>query len=130
MRLKLTSAAIPGWFAVALSLLLLAGGHAYAQASDLKLEVQLIWGTNDKQSPDPKHKPVAPEVLNKLKELPADKAVKPVPLFGMEMPAIAYCNFLNLHSSHHRGQLSSYLRPMGAKVPAIYGGSADEPMQH
>ena len=28
---------------------------------------------------------------------------------------------------HHRGQLSSYLRPMGAKVPAIYGPSADEP---
>ena len=28
---------------------------------------------------------------------------------------------------HHRGQLSSYLRPMGAKVPAIYGPSADDP---
>lgn len=27
---------------------------------------------------------------------------------------------------HHRGQLSSYLRPMGAKVPAIYGPSADD----
>jgi uncharacterized damage-inducible protein DinB len=27
---------------------------------------------------------------------------------------------------HHRGQLSSYLRPMGAKVPSIYGPSADE----
>jgi uncharacterized damage-inducible protein DinB len=27
---------------------------------------------------------------------------------------------------HHRGQLSSYLRPMGANVPAIYGPSADE----
>ncbi|HEY6968084.1 MAG TPA: DinB family protein [Candidatus Angelobacter sp.] len=27
---------------------------------------------------------------------------------------------------HHRGQLSTYLRPMGAKVPAIYGPSADE----
>jgi uncharacterized damage-inducible protein DinB len=26
---------------------------------------------------------------------------------------------------HHRGQLSSYLRPMGGKVPAIYGPSAD-----
>ncbi|MGH9456964.1 MAG: DinB family protein [Thermoanaerobaculia bacterium] len=26
---------------------------------------------------------------------------------------------------HHRGQLSSYLRPMGAKVPAIYGPSGD-----
>lgn len=27
---------------------------------------------------------------------------------------------------HHRGQMSSYLRPMGSKVPAIYGPSADE----
>ncbi len=27
---------------------------------------------------------------------------------------------------HHRGQLSTYLRIMGAKVPSIYGGSADE----
>jgi uncharacterized damage-inducible protein DinB len=26
---------------------------------------------------------------------------------------------------HHRGQLSTYLRPMGSKVPAIYGPSAD-----
>jgi len=28
---------------------------------------------------------------------------------------------------HHRGQLSAYLRPMGAKVPSIYGPSADDP---
>jgi len=28
---------------------------------------------------------------------------------------------------HHRGQLTTYLRPMGAKVPQIYGPSADEP---
>jgi uncharacterized damage-inducible protein DinB len=28
---------------------------------------------------------------------------------------------------HHRGQLSSYLRPMGGKVPSIYGPSADDP---
>jgi uncharacterized damage-inducible protein DinB len=27
---------------------------------------------------------------------------------------------------HHRGQLSSYLRPMGGKVPAIYGPSGDD----
>ena len=27
---------------------------------------------------------------------------------------------------HHRGQLSTYLRPMGSKVPSIYGPSADE----
>lgn len=28
---------------------------------------------------------------------------------------------------HHRGQLSVYLRPMGGKVPSIYGPSADDP---
>lgn len=27
---------------------------------------------------------------------------------------------------HHRGQLSAYLRPMGGKVPAIYGPSGDD----
>ena len=32
-----------------------------------------------------------------------------------------------LDAIHHRGQLSSYLRPMGAKVPSIYGPSADDP---
>jgi uncharacterized damage-inducible protein DinB len=26
---------------------------------------------------------------------------------------------------HHRGQLSTYIRPLGGKVPAIYGPSAD-----
>ena len=30
------------------------------------------------------------------------------------------------HWVHHRGQLTVYLRLMGAKVPAIYGPSADE----
>jgi hypothetical protein len=33
---------------------------------------------------------------------------------------------LLLDAIHHRGQLSTYLRAMGAKVPSIYGGSADE----
>jgi uncharacterized damage-inducible protein DinB len=31
-----------------------------------------------------------------------------------------------LDQIHHRGQLSTYLRPMGSTVPAIYGPSADE----
>ena len=35
--------------------------------------------------------------------------------------------FLNNHSIHHRGELATYLRPMGSKVPSIYGGSYDEP---
>jgi uncharacterized damage-inducible protein DinB len=28
---------------------------------------------------------------------------------------------------HHRGQLSTYIRPMGGRVPSIYGPSGDEP---
>ena len=30
-----------------------------------------------------------------------------------------------LDAVHHRGQLSTYIRPMGGKVPSIYGPSAD-----
>jgi uncharacterized damage-inducible protein DinB len=30
---------------------------------------------------------------------------------------------------HHRGQLSTYLRPMGGKIPPIYGPTADDPGQ-
>ncbi len=66
----------------------------------------------------------------KLNELTGEKLSAPIQLFpGMELPAVAYLNFLNLHSAHHRGQLSAYLRPMGSKVPSIYGGSADEPFE-
>jgi uncharacterized damage-inducible protein DinB len=49
--------------------------------------------------------------------------------FGMKMPIAIYLGWAVNHTIHHRGQLSAYLRPMGAKVPSIYGGSADEPMQ-
>lgn len=34
--------------------------------------------------------------------------------------------FIMFDAIHHRGQLSAYLRPMGGKVPAIYGPSADD----
>jgi uncharacterized damage-inducible protein DinB len=51
-----------------------------------------------------------------------------VGFFGVfNMPAAFYLGFLNNHSIHHRGELATYLRPMGSKVPAIYGGSYDEP---
>jgi hypothetical protein len=41
-----------------------------AADAELKVEAQLVWGTNDKESPDPKHKPVTEEVRKKLLELP------------------------------------------------------------
>ena len=35
--------------------------------------------------------------------------------------------FMLMDSIHHRGQLSTYIRPAGGKVPSIYGPSGDEP---
>ncbi len=44
----------------------------------------------------------------------------------MEGPRMQLAWILFLDSVHHRGQLSTHLRPMGSKVPAIYGPSADD----
>jgi len=58
----------------------------------------------------------------------AEQLLMPVNFAGVfNMPAVLYLGFLNNHSIHHRGELATYLRPMGSKVPAIYGGSYDEP---
>jgi len=46
-------------------------------------------------------------------------------LFGMPRAA-AWRSWVMSHLIHHRGQLSVYLRQTGAKVPGIYGPSADE----
>ena len=42
-----------------------------------------------------------------------------------EQPVGVFLWFVMFDAIHHRGQLSAYLRPMGGKVPAIYGPSAD-----
>ena len=67
--------------------------------------------------------------LDRVAKLPPDFWATPIPFFGIfNFPAVLYLQFMLYHSIHHRGQLSAYLRPMGAKVPSIYGGSFDEPM--
>jgi len=43
-----------------------------------------------------------------------------------EQPVEQFLWMVHFDSIHHRGQLTAYLRPMGSKVPAIYGPSADE----
>jgi uncharacterized damage-inducible protein DinB len=64
--------------------------------------------------------------FEKLTKLSNEQLLKIVDFRGMfQQPAVMYLNFLLHHSIHHRGQLSMYLRPMGAKVPAIYGESYD-----
>ncbi|HEX3986555.1 MAG TPA: DinB family protein [Acidobacteriaceae bacterium] len=43
-----------------------------------------------------------------------------------EQPLSEFLWMIFFDSIHHRGQLTTYLRPMGSKVPAIYGPSGDE----
>lgn len=53
--------------------------------------------------------------------------VKPNGELWMELPRIVYLqSALLAHTIHHRGQLTVLLRLMGAKVPGVYGPSADD----
>lgn len=62
--------------------------------------------------------------------LTPEQLATPIDFMGVfNLPAVSYLGFLNNHSIHHRGALATYLRPMGAKCPSIYGGSYDEPWQ-
>jgi len=61
-----------------------------------------------------------------LGRVSGEKLVKIVDFRGMfQWPAVKFAIFGLHHTIHHRGQLASYLRCMGAKVPAIYGESYD-----
>jgi len=64
--------------------------------------------------------------LATLSNLSSEQLTKIVDFRGMfQLPAVMYLGFILHHSVHHRGQLSTYLRPMGSKVPAMYGESYD-----
>jgi uncharacterized damage-inducible protein DinB len=66
----------------------------------------------------------------RVRALSAEQLLTPIEFFGVfNLPAAFYLGFFNNHSIHHRGQLATYLRPMGSKCPSIYGGSYDEPFQ-
>ncbi len=70
-----------------------------------------------------------PARYDRVEKLSGEQVTRPVTFFTYNLPAVFYLLFLLKHSIHHRGQLACYLRPMGAKVPSIYGGSADEPFE-
>ena len=62
-----------------------------------------------------------------LSKLPGEQLIKIVDFRGMfQRPAVTFLMMGLHHTVHHRGQLSSYLRCMGAKVPSIYGESYDD----
>jgi uncharacterized damage-inducible protein DinB len=64
--------------------------------------------------------------LKKLEAVSGESLTKMIDFRGMfQLPAAAFLQLALNHTIHHRGQLSMYLRPMGAKVPSIYGESYD-----
>jgi uncharacterized damage-inducible protein DinB len=64
--------------------------------------------------------------LEKVAGLSGEQLVKLIDFRGLfQFPAVMHLQFHLNHEIHHRGQLSTYLRPMGGKVPSIYGESYD-----
>ena len=69
------------------------------------------------------------KTVDRLKQTSGDQLIKAIDFRGLfQFPAVIYVQIGLNHSIHHRGQLSMYLRPMGAKVPSIYGESYDARM--
>jgi len=68
--------------------------------------------------------------FKKASKLSGEYLARPMSfLRKFDYPAVIYLQMILSHTIHHRGQLAAYLRAMGAKVPAIYGGSLDEPAE-
>ena len=63
----------------------------------------------------------------RLQKLPDARWAGPLDFFGTERPASGMAWSFLFDIVHHRGQITTYLRPMGSTVPQIYGPSADEP---
>lgn len=64
--------------------------------------------------------------FERLTKLSGEQLSKMVDFRGLlQLPAVVFLQVGLNHTIHHRGQLSTYLRPMGGKVPAIYGESYD-----
>jgi uncharacterized damage-inducible protein DinB len=65
-------------------------------------------------------------LLTQLRQLSPEQLARIIDFRGfLQQPAVTFLQTMMHHSAHHRGQLSTYLRPMGGKVPAIYGESYD-----
>jgi uncharacterized damage-inducible protein DinB len=63
--------------------------------------------------------------LDQVQGLSGEQLAKSVDFRGFQLPAVSFIQLSLNHTIHHRGQLSTYLRPMGGKVPSIYGESYD-----
>jgi uncharacterized damage-inducible protein DinB len=61
------------------------------------------------------------------KALPGARWDGTLEFFGQQRPASPMAWSFLFDIVHHRGQITTYLRPMGSTVPQIYGPSGDEP---
>ncbi len=59
--------------------------------------------------------------------LPAERWQGDLEFFGNKRAAAPMAWSFLFDIVHHRGQITTYLRPMGSTVPQIYGPSGDEP---
>ena len=59
--------------------------------------------------------------------LPATRWEGVLDFFGTQSPAAPMAWSFLFDIVHHRGQITTYLRPMGSTVPQVYGPSGDEP---
>lgn len=65
--------------------------------------------------------------FDRLTRLSPEQLAKTIDFRGiLQLSAVMFLEIGLKHSVHHRGQLTVYLRPMGAKVPSIYGESYDD----
>jgi uncharacterized damage-inducible protein DinB len=67
------------------------------------------------------------DMPQRFKDLPAARWEGTLEFFGKQPPASPMAWSFLFDIVHHRGQITTYLRPMGSTVPQIYGPSADEP---
>jgi uncharacterized damage-inducible protein DinB len=67
------------------------------------------------------------DIIRRWNALPAERWDGTIKFFGSERPASPMAWSFLFDIVHHRGQVTTYLRPMGAKVPQVYGPSHDEP---
>ena len=73
-----------------------------------------------------RYKEKVPAAVNRVRAMSGEKLTNVINLFDMiKAPGVNFLAMAVKHSVHHRAQLSTYLRPMGGKVPGIYGPSAD-----
>ena len=66
-------------------------------------------------------------ITKRWKALPEERWDGKLEFFGDRRPASPMAWSFLFDIVHHRGQISTYLRPMGSTVPQIYGPSGDEP---